>query len=451
GRIKSLDGEQAGTEVCKSEKREYEDNIWPIANAVTDTSHSNTSEFTPDTDKVVAAIDEPAAIVRKLFNNEVFSKYASQDYGNFLLSPASSVYAYYMMRFGADDDSFRDELIAQGIESDRDTLIAALKSTAPQSISNENIFWVQTDYEIRTDYLNLLASGFMSEMQIADFYKAHTEQQTTVSDWATQYIDRSIPMSKFIGERTRFVYGSAFSTSIPNIGQSTIGTFAQEYQLVQNIPMTAISGAHPYFENETLKAIEIQQTDVNTDLLIIMPGEGQFNTVEADLATTLSQIDNGLSIQEVTFKLPHFSLNQDDTIEFNSLKPYTNASDIRPMLALSQLTKGSLKLNGPGLQAQSYSLSTLLVPTDHGGFGRGVDYFDYVYFGTSFANCNSNNPTPVIDARPFIVVLRDRSSGIVLQIGRVVDLNYEPVECSVITTPVEPPIYTLPLPLPVAP
>lgn len=140
---------------------------------------------------------------------------AAKESGNLFYSPASIRIALGMALSGARGETAA-ELRAAGAPEPQDAaqLLSSLEAVNGDAarLRVANRVWVQQDYAVLHSFLDVLKTGFRSELGVANFVAAPEESRQAINDWVAKATERMIP-SLFppdsIARDTRLVLANA--------------------------------------------------------------------------------------------------------------------------------------------------------------------------------------------------------------------------------------------------
>jgi serpin B len=165
-----------------------------------------------------------------------------------------------------------------------------------------------------------------------------------------------------------------------------------------------------YAEQDDLQALEIPYTGEETSMLIILPGEGGFADFEAGLdATVLAEIVASLEPQGVEVVLPKFEFSSDVPLKpaltalgmAGAFEPgvadFSGMDGTRDLFIQDVIHKAFIAVDEEGTEAAAATA---------------------VVVGVTSAPVE---PARFVADRPFVLLIRDRVTGTVLFLGRVID------------------------------
>jgi len=414
GRINSLPGEAPDyREVCEAEFVDVEDNIWPTypKKSPYAQKHINTSDYEPKNVFVTVMPDEDAVrkLVNEVYNPLALSIYKTNEDNNFVVTPITHGYVQAMAQTGNTNDD-----LLSGLVLDNHSAIHPAKYLA-NLVQNQT--WMEADYELVENYLDTL-SFFGNDFQTMDILHHSSELEAVVDRWTNNTFNNN-SLLKLISQLTRVVIGSSFHVKGEIEAESFLGNFSDGESHWLNVPMLKFSGEYSSLQSEDYRATEIPLVESNKDLLLIMPEAGKFDLLEGSLSEVLTQFDTGATKKVLSEVVPQFSLSTDYSKQFDQEGFLKNVSEHRPLNAKEQFTEDRFTFTSDGITAESYSLSSLVIP----GNNFLLDYYPphliYIDPDSIALGCDTVEEASRVDARPYIFVLRDRLSKAILQIGRI--------------------------------
>ncbi len=302
-----------------------------------------------------------------------------------------------------------------------DALDLALTSRQNVRLAIANSIWGQRTLAFGAPFLDTLAIDYGSEVRGVDFIGASTQATNAINGWVSDQTAGKITNLLAPGSlspATRIVLVNAVyfdgdwltkfdsSNTAPAPFTKLDGTTVSAQMMFASNVSAPVAFAPMY------TAIDIPYVGDQTSMLVILPNGGQFASVDAGLSgeflaqlvASLQQTDVALSMPKITFQGASVSLTS--TLQsmgmidaFDSVK-----ADLSPMSTSEKLYLGSvvhqayLRVDENGSQAAA--------ATSVGG----QEELNVV-----------TGPPSVIVNRPFFIVLRDRPTGAVLFVGRVMD------------------------------
>jgi serpin B len=290
---------------------------------------------TPRIEPPDAGREQVAKLVRG--NNDfAFDLYHSQSGdGNLIFSPYSISLAFSMAYAGA-----RSETEAQMAEilhflpqdaqhpafNAIDQRMSGLgekrgeDATIPFRLNVANSAWGKRDYHFEKAYLETLSAQYGAGLRTADFEhpeKAAGEINSWVSDNTEGRIEDLVPPDAIDPALTRLVLANAvyFKASWLHSFEkfnTSDGPFTLADGSKVDVPMMRQTEEFPYAEGEGYQAIQLPYKGEKADMLVILPEEDSFDSIEENLdAGSLEEVRRDLQPQGVELTMPHFDFDTD--------------------------------------------------------------------------------------------------------------------------------------------
>lgn len=316
--------------------------------------------------------------------------------------------------------------------------------------------WGQSNYQFLRNYLDSATEKFGATLEPADFQKFGWDVGSQFHNWLTTLgLNESAITSSVldgIDTTTRVVYGNAFqldakfdSVSVPT--EIINGLFEKPDGKQIRIPMLHRIDTLLYYESDGYKTAELTLGSDTVSLLIVVPKQNEFSSVEQSISSVIANFDQNAHLQKLDFTLPLFEVG---STSWNSAAISSANSEIlnsffktcdaegncmsqsawpnyENLNGLGYLEFGDsevttlLKLDAIGISASSVAMSELRATLDEpSGLISGGVYMDSGTIGFGLSGCNlvyqQAGPT---QARAFIFVVRDRKMKTVLFTGHI--------------------------------
>jgi serpin B len=354
---------------------------------------------------------------------------------NLFYSPYSISLALAMTQAGAEGQTLEEMNQALHFDLPKDQLHPAfnaldqgLAQRAAQSIEGEkpfqlhiaNSIWGQQDYAFNPSYLDLLAQNYGAGLRLVDFVNATEASRQAINDWvAEQTEDRIkdlIPPGS-IDEMTRLVLANAIYFNggwlnpfeAENTRPETFNALSGE---AQQVPMMRQTDQYGYARGDGWQLVELGYVSYSYAMDVIVPDAGNFEAFEQSL--TGEQVNEMLSqvfYTTVILGMPKFEYESDFLLK-------------EPLQALGMnlaFQPGQADFTGMAADSNLYiqeAVHKAFVSVDEAGTEAAAA--TAVMAGTTSMPMEEINLT--ID-RPFIFLIRDRESGTILFVGRVVSIE----------------------------
>ena len=287
-----------------------------------------------------------------------------------------------------------------------------------------NAVWGQQGHEFQEAFLDVLAESHRAGVRPADFGGAPEESRRAINDWVAERTEdriRDLIPPGIINPLTRMVLTNAVyfnaSWSVP-FGEAE--TRDRPFQLLDGssvaVPTMRTEQELLYGAGDGYQAVDLPYAGHELSMTVIVPDRGRFAAFEDSLdATFVDRIIDGLRYRYVTLDLPRFEFESQFRLG-EALKSMgmpdafdSTASDFSGMDGRSCLA------GDPGCLYIGAVLHKAFVSVDEAGTEAAA--------ATAVVmQAESARPAPVavtVD-RPFLFLIRDRETGAILFVGRVV-------------------------------
>ncbi len=267
-------------------------------------------------------------IANNRFTMDVYDK-IKQEEGNILFSPYSIFVSFNMLYEGARGNTAKEisKVIYALKNSDirrncfRKMINALNYSNDNCTIKTANALWIQEEYRIHKNYINIIENYYYGKARNLDFVNNTEECREIINKWVEtqtrEKIKNLLPKGS-INSLTRLVLTNAiyFKSSwlIPFDKKNTYtDKFIDSNRDTSDIEMMINSEMEiPYYETNEFQAIELFYSNKNFSMIIILPKENKFNTFEKELNNNkLNEIVNNLKITTVNVYLPKFKMEKE--------------------------------------------------------------------------------------------------------------------------------------------
>ena len=376
------------------------------------------------------------------FAFDLYRALSDDEEGNLFFSPFSISQVLAMAYAGARGETERQmaDTLRYGLPQNRlhpafNALDLALHSrgearsgsTGPDEESTRfrlniaNAVWGQEGFEFHGDYLDTLAENYDGEIRPLDFHAAPEESRVTINDWVAEETEGKIknlfPQGS-IGLETRLVLTNAIyfnaAWRLPFYPGNTVDS---PFHLLDGrkvvVPMmTADHKRKPfsYAQGDGFQAIEIFYHTNEVSMIALLPDEGKFEEFENSLtAEVLEEVLEELEGREITLTMPRFEYASDFRLKetlslmgmsdaFGKTADFSGITDAKELRISTVVHKAFVSVDEKGTEAAA---------------ATGVAYPEDF--------CCDEEPILVTLDRPFIFLIRDRPTGAILFLGRMMD------------------------------
>lgn len=283
-----------------------------------------------------------------------------------------------------------------------------------------NALWVQTGYPYRADFLDLLAVHYGAGLHEADFSAAPETARRAVNAWVGDQTDghiRELLASQSISDATRLVLADAVYFKARWLETFWRGaTKPEPFNRLDGsrvtVPMMHLQESFECAETADWQAVELPYDGVPMAMLVIVPRAGQFAQVELRLgAGLLESVQAALGTCRANLSLPRFEVRRTLDLEAG-LQALGMRGVFRSGCDLSGID------GGVGDLYLSHAVHQAVVSVDE--IGTVAAAATGMVIDAMSAPGRARSVEIRVD-RPFIFGIRDRTTGAVLFLGRVVD------------------------------
>jgi serpin B len=281
-----------------------------------------------------------------------------------------------------------------------------------------NSSWAQRDYPILTTFLDVLAESYGAAVRLVDFIGDAEGARQTINAWVEgQTEDRiqDLLPTGSVDALTRLVLVNAVY-----FNAAWAQPFGEEYTYDATffrpdggsvtVPMMHQEDSFPYARGDGWQAIELPYEGEDLGMLILVPDRGRFAEIEGHLdAAGLTALVGALADREVRLSLPRWTLAGTTFSLKEALSELGMASAFTPEADFSAIT-GARDLWIDDVLHQAF------VKVDESGTEAAAAT------AVPLTLAAAPGDTVVLDVdRPFLYLIRDRPTGAVLFLGRVMD------------------------------
>jgi len=418
----------------------------PTLQAPTPTSPAPTHAATPASEEIaqsskprVEAPSIPGADIGALADgNAVFAFDLYQELrngeGNLFYSPYSISAALGMTYVGARGETEREmaDTLHFTLPQDRlhpafnglDQLLASRGKGAQGKddqgfrLNIVNAIWGQRGYQFLSNFLDTLAANYGAGLRILDFVTDPERARQTINDWVSEQTEGKIKdliPAGVLGSSTRLVLTNAiyFNAAWLFPFQEQLTADAPFHLLDGSqvtAPMMHVSESFAYIENDDLQVVELPYDGEELSMIILLPRDGQFKTVESALdAGYVEGIIDDMAHGQVNLTMPKFEFDAKLSLvktlaamgmpeAFSRQADFSGMTDGRDLYISDVLHKAYVSVDESGTEAAA---ATAVVMKE--------------------LAIAPGKPVNVTLDHPFIFLIRDTGTGTILFLGRVVD------------------------------
>jgi len=369
------------------------------------------------------------------FALKVFPLIDASGSSNLVFSPYSITQAFALAAPGANGTTLSGiEQAMSFLPQDRlnpalnklDLLITSeatgsLTSTGDQYpiLKNANAIWGQKGFTILPTYLDTLAVNYGAGVHVVDFANATEDARGTINSWVeaqtNNRIQDLIPQGGVSTDTrvvlTNAVWFKATWASQFSAESTTNRTFFNRDGSTSSIPFMRHEFMASYAQTDGSKAVDITYVGEKFSMLVIMPDPGTFDAFLSALTpTVLGDITSHLANQEVDLSLPKFSFTKDVGMG-TILRSLGMIDAFNPAVADFSGIDG-----GHDLFISDVFHKAFISVDEHGTEAAAA-----TAIGVSGTSIPTNPVLLTID-HPFIFFIREKQTGLILFMGKVVSL-----------------------------
>ncbi len=358
------------------------------------------------------------------FAFDLYGRYAA-DSGNILFSPYSISTALSMTYEGARGETANEmEAVFGFLEdpSERLPSVARIYNTLNDAdreyaLHTVNALWVQQGYPIVEDYVDSIVGYYGGDVNALDFISEPDESRVTINEWVEDRTNDRIkdlfPSGSIDGDVRLVLTNAIYFKGDWFYEFDEEATGEEEFHVSPTTTVTVDmmslrDETFNYAETDELQILELPYTGEDVSMLILLPKEGHMGDVESQLST--ERLGEWLEMMEgtaVNVYLPRFTFEtkyfmMEDLAEMGMPTAFTDAADLSGMNAEDQLFidkvihQAFIEVNEKGTEAAAAT-------------------------GVSVA-LSAAMPEEVFRAdHPFIFLIRDVDTGVIMFMGRVAD------------------------------
>lgn len=359
-----------------------------------------------------------------------------KDEGNLCFSPFSIVSALSIPYLGAEgktQQQMRETLFFAATPTEQaqsifklDDFLTRHPTNYPQSyrILTANSLWVQERMRLQSSFLSAVRRDFRSTVQRVNFINATEVSRGKINRWVSHQTNNKIVElipKGFLTPSTRMVVASAlflkahwmkpFSKNETHqypfflIGKKTI-----------TVPMMYQIGSYPYLELDDVTVLELplerpsnEAPELVVDIVLPKDKKGLQELEDKLSLSTLQSWFEKMQNSDVSVTLPKFIVNQslalvDAFKEMGMVAPFTDQADFSGITGNKDLMISKI------IHQAYFDLAE-----------GGVEAAAATAASMSLTSMPIDTPKVFKADRPFLFFLRDRQTGVILFIGRLMD------------------------------
>lgn len=362
---------------------------------------------------------------------------ATNEVDNVFVSPYSISMALAMTYAGADGDTETSIRETLGFSLSEEThpafaeLQAQLDARATTNSTGgsddvdafqlevANSLWGEADYPFAEEYLDLIDDSYEDGFNTADFANEHAAERDRINRWVADAtadrIEELIPNNGLSPQTvlvlTNAIYFMAGWEEEFDPNDTTDATFTALDGSESTVPMMEQNLRTNYAELPGAQAIELPYVGGEVSMVLILPDDGTFETIEAELSgPTLFGVFEALGDASGDLRMPSFEYESE--IELSEvLEEMGMEAAFGPGADFSKVVDNS---GGPGINEVFHKA---FVSVDEEGTEAAA---------ATAVTMIESEPSQSFDLtfdRPFVFCIRDRPTDAILFFGRVTDVS----------------------------
>lgn len=372
----------------------------------------------------------PAAVAEgnRRFTLNLYRELARED-GNVFFSAPSIAFALGTVTAGAEGETRAAIGRALSFPSTGDGLHAALGSLqrglerdgANGTISIANALWLNRKVTLQPAFLDVARRDYDAAVETLDFGGDREGSAARINRWAAEETRGRITQviePRALGPTTRLIVSNAVyflaDWETPFVPNSQEGPFTLADGTRIEVPMMAQLGSFRHHAGDGFAALDLPYRDPQLTMTVLLPDEAD-GLANLEAALTSARLDRILGALDradpvsVDVRFPKLELNAGYALA-RPLGRLGMEAAFTPAADFGGISDSPLMISG-------VSHVTFLRVDEEGTEAAAVTVTDIVVSGSR----RGSSPPIVFHAnRPFLLMLRDRESGMILFFGRIV-------------------------------
>jgi len=351
---------------------------------------------------------------------------------NLFYSPASISIALAMTYAGARGNTEKQmaDVLNFTLPQDRlhsaySKLIENLKSAKDYELSIANALWLQKDYKLLQEFLNIMGKYYKGGFNEVDYIGDPQGARIKINDWVSKETKEKIKdilQPGDITKLTRLVITNAIYFKGKWLTEfDKEFTRDEDFYLINGqktkVKMMYQENRFNYYENNDLQLLEMPYKGDKVSMVIILPKTGKFVTVENMIdEKKLQELINNTTKIKVKAYIPRFKFTQ----------RFDLSEDLSKMGMEDAFDENKADFSGINGRKNDLYISKVIHKT----------FVEVNEEGTKAAAATAviifTKSAPIIEEpvifkadHPFIFLVRDKEAGSILFMGRVMDPNKE--------------------------
>ena len=358
------------------------------------------------------------------FAFDLYEVLAEEEEGNIFFSPYSISAALAMTYAGAEGTTETDmaEVLRFTLPENRlhpafnladQRLTTLSEEDSSFSLHIVNALWGQTGYNFLPEFLDLLAANYGADMRLLDFSEDAELCREIINEWVVEQtegkIENLIPQNLLTSATKLVLTNAIYFKAQWLLPFDAMGTHDRDFTLIDGEPITVrmMNQAEHFLmtTGDGYMAAELPYSNRRASMLVIVPDQNYFFEVEERLGNDfIAEITDNLTDENLHLCMPKF-----ETVSAFQLEN-----------ALSDMGMASAFGMSADFSGMDGTLSLYIASVIHKAFVCVDESGTEAAAATAVLMQKENGESSVefIVDRPFIYLIRDRSTGTILFIGR---------------------------------
>ncbi len=363
------------------------------------------------------------------FALKMFKEVSQQEGDNVFFSPLSLNMAVGMLYNGASGDTqkeiaeafeIHDFSITESNEYYREILHKILEIDPTSDIAIANSIWYKNSFSVKEQFIGVGKKYFDADINAIDFNNPVSAK--IINNWCAKktnnrienIIGKTIPNDMRIYLVNALYFKGQWQTDIKfDKAKTTLDKFTKTNKQKIKVNLMEKTTYLNYFSDENLQCVEIDYGNRAFSMLVILPSKNQnINQFIHYLdGEKLNKVVKNMRWTNVWLKLPRFKIEND----FSLAQPIRN-------LGIERIfDKGFLNISDDDLWVSDIIQKTFVEVNEEGTEAAAATSIIMIGAGSPHKKIE---PIRFFANRPFVYLIREKSTGIVLFIGRM----DEPIE-----------------------
>lgn len=282
-----------------------------------------------------------------------------------------------------------------------------------------NSLWGQDQFAFLPDFLTLIARNYGAGVRLVDFASDANREaaRQTINKWVSQQTNdkiKNLLPQGMLNNMTRLVLVNAIYFKGEWKDPFTRGTSNAPFNLLDgnqvNVPTMSRRADTAYFKGNGYQAASLPYKGDRVEMIVVMPDPGTFSEFEQSLdLNVFDSILAGLQDREVILSMPKFNF------EYS-----TDLSDNLKGMGMP-LAFDPIQADFTGIYDQAKEPNLFISFIEHKAFVAVDEKGTEAAAATGVGMEAMSLPTVFAVDHPFIFIIRDRQTGSILFVGRVLN------------------------------